>query len=120
MKRRLFILAAAISLLLCVGAIVASAANYSVVFDPVYFPNKWMYLAVVRGGTGKFTTLHIPPYFWIIPTALLPAIWTRQKICEVIRRRGDLSHCRFCGYDLRATPDRCPECGNVPTKATAE
>jgi 4-amino-4-deoxy-L-arabinose transferase-like glycosyltransferase len=59
--------------------------------------------------------------YWLI--ALLAAIpwfvWTMRWTRRRYRRRRGL--CLVCGYDLRASPERCPECGTpVPARSTTD
>jgi hypothetical protein len=49
--------------------------------------------------------LGLPLLTW----AVLPAWWLIRH--RKLRRESRKGTCRVCGYDLRATPDRCPECG---------
>jgi hypothetical protein len=53
-------------------------------------------------------------HYWLVVlvAAPLPLARARQVVRGYVRerrRRGGL--CVSCGYDLRETPDRCPECG---------
>ena len=72
------------------------------------------------GGTLWSGTRSLAASWWLITllTAILPGIWARAmwvRWRNGYRRRRDL--CHACGYDLRATPDRCPECGNARSSA---
>jgi len=60
--------------------------------------------------------LGVPHWFLLLVTAALPAQWLRRHHRRTGgRRRPGL--CLACGYDLRATPRRCPECGRSPKVA---
>jgi hypothetical protein len=59
---------------------------------------------------GYNTRICTPYWFLFLLTAALPvARWMLIRM-----RRLKVGCCPVCGYDLRATPDRCPECG-VPS-----
>jgi hypothetical protein len=57
--------------------------------------------------------LACPYWFIMLLTAILPAarLVARRRWARRSRMRPGL--CRNCGYDCRATPDRCPECGTA-------
>ena len=60
----------------------------------------------------NYRTVVIPYRLLMALTASLPVIWvvlTAQKWARF--RDSSLTLCSHCGYDLRVTPDRCPECG---------
>jgi hypothetical protein len=52
-----------------------------------------------------------PDWFLVVVFAVLPIVWLLSHLRPRLRRPG---RCTTCGYDLRATPDHCPECGAVP------
>jgi hypothetical protein len=60
---------------------------------------------------GVLTQYVEVPYWMLLPLPALPPAWI--LLCGVWRRfrHRRLGLCRECGYDLRASPDICPECG---------
>ncbi len=66
-------------------------------------------------GPMKTYGIVIPHYSVVVAGLFSPGIAIVFHLR--VRRRSMKGLCPACGYDLRATPERCPECGLIPGKS---
>jgi hypothetical protein len=57
-------------------------------------------------------TVRFPLRACCLLAAVCPTAWVARFLCS--RRKDMVGLCPACGYDLRASPARCPKCGAVP------
>ena len=88
-----------------------------------YMPVSWHGFGYVTGQPPAFMVwryrqaVSVPMWFLVVMFGLAPTVWLRRVICAKKRFRIAHGLCPACGYDLRATPERCPECGAVAVAA---
>lgn len=102
----------------------AAAYHYSA-FDDVprsyarsYPPTEWNAIGFRWYSGATHSSVCFPYWLVLLVCAGAPAAWwmgrRRRRQRLELERAG---RCVGCGYDLRATPERCPECGLARTNA---
>jgi hypothetical protein len=92
-----------------------SPEDYSSTVYSGWGPVRWYSEDRSRPGDGYSSrSVHIGVSHWLVALPLLagPMLWLKRF--RTMRRARRIGACPDCGYDLRATPDRCPECGAAP------
>ena len=68
----------------------------------------------------EFTLRTWVPWVATLPSAFCGPMWgvmkSKWEALKAMRKRSRYRNglCTNCGYDMRGTPNRCPECGTVP------
>ncbi len=135
MKRRLFNILTIFSLLLCVVTLVMWMS--SIRLGDLATGEHWVGDAEEKFGHFELDTdlpvlfrygwhvgsnIRLPYWPIAVATAIMPIWWLGKRIMsrrQIVRWRK-MGCCLQCGYDLRASKERCPECGTaIATGANA-
>jgi hypothetical protein len=141
-KRRLFNLAAAVSLVVFLATAVFWVRSFYVtdfrrigesreihsnrgqmllvdtgdfIFCGGGFAAPWRYGGFYYQKGGIVRLLSVPHWFVALASGSCAVLLHRNK--GIARAREGF--CANCGYDLRATPERCPECGTAVRRRAA-
>lgn len=132
---RSFMLASGISLLLFAAIVVLWVRSYWVSDTITWGPNRLEMTTVHtvpggfhwRGPSEKTAPIDFTLGYWqFLPLTMVLPLWPLMRRFgqwdakrrrgakgrrEMLGREAATHFCRTCGYDLRASTGRCPECG---------